>query len=42
MVKSMYQFALQQWDWASSEQMDEANNVISGRSSTKQQVTWKI
>jgi SpoVK/Ycf46/Vps4 family AAA+-type ATPase len=42
MVKSMYQFALQQWDWASSEQISEANNIISGRSSTKEQVAWKI
>lgn len=42
MVKSMYQFALQQWDWASSEQMNEAENIISGRSSTKEQVAWKI
>jgi len=42
MVKSMYQFALQQWDWASSEQISEASNIISGRSSTKEQVAWKI
>jgi len=42
MVKSMYQFALEQWDWASSEQMQEANLVISGRSTNQPQVAWKI
>jgi len=41
MVKSMYQFALEQWDWASSEQFDEARIIISGRAA-KEQVAFKI
>ena len=31
MVKSMYQYALSQWDWASSQQQEEAHFIISGR-----------
>lgn len=42
MVKSMYQFALQQWDWASSEQLSESNSVIAGKSSKQSQVSYKI
>jgi SpoVK/Ycf46/Vps4 family AAA+-type ATPase len=42
MVKSMYQYALEQWDWASSEQMENAKNIISGRSQNKEEVTFKI
>jgi ATP-dependent 26S proteasome regulatory subunit len=42
MVKSMYQYALEQWDWASSEQMDNARNVITGRSINKEELTFKI
>jgi ATP-dependent 26S proteasome regulatory subunit len=42
MVRSMYQYALEQWDWASSEQMNEASFVINGRSSVQPQVAFKI
>lgn len=42
MIKSMYHFALEQWDWASSEQHNDAQNVINGRTSVQPQVTWKI
>ena len=42
MVQSMYRFALEQWDWASSEQMQEATMVIEGRSVAQPQVTFKI
>lgn len=42
MVKSMYQFALEQWDWASSQQMQEATLIVSGRSTNQPQVAWKI
>jgi len=31
MVKSMYQYALSQWDWASSQQQEEAHLIISGK-----------
>lgn len=41
MVKSMYEYALAQWDWASSEQMQDAN-VILGRvpNKEKSKVLW--
>jgi len=42
MVKSMYQYALEQWDWASSEQMDDARRVISGRTQNKEELTFKV
>jgi ATP-dependent 26S proteasome regulatory subunit len=42
MVQSMYQFALEQWDWASTEQYNDANMIISGRSSVSPEVSWKI
>ena len=42
MVQSMYQFALEQWDWASTEQYNNASMVISGRSSASPEVSWKI
>ena len=42
MVKSMYEYALEQWDWASSDQMDEAKLIISGRSSKREEVSFKI
>ena len=42
MVQSMYRFALEQWDWASTEQMQEAAMVIEGRSIAQPQVTFKI
>jgi len=42
MVQSMYQFALEQWDWASTEQYNDASMVISGRSSTSAEVSWKL
>jgi SpoVK/Ycf46/Vps4 family AAA+-type ATPase len=32
MIKSMYQYALAQWDWASSQQEEEAHFILSGRS----------
>jgi len=41
-VQSMYQFALEQWDWASTEQYNDANMVISGRSSVSPEVSWKL
>ena len=43
LVMSMYQYALEQWDWASTEQMEDAK-IILGKSSTKKQtstITWK-
>jgi SpoVK/Ycf46/Vps4 family AAA+-type ATPase len=42
MVKSMYSYALTQFDWASSEQQNDAQNIISGRTSSQPQVAWKI
>jgi SpoVK/Ycf46/Vps4 family AAA+-type ATPase len=42
MVKSMYQHALEQWDWASSEQQEDARNIINGRIFAKEQVSFKI
>jgi len=42
MIKSMYNYALAQWDWASSEQQIDAQNVLSGRTVDQPQVTWKI
>jgi len=42
MIKSMYSYALAQCDWASSEQQNDAENVISGRTTAQPQVTWKI
>lgn len=45
MVKSMYQFAIEQWDWASSDQLEEAKLIISGRASqmqSQEQVSFKI
>lgn len=41
MVKSMYEYALAQWDWASSDQMEDAN-IILGRVSykPKSKVLW--
>lgn len=41
MVKSMYEYALAQWDWASSDQMNDAS-VILGRTKPKnRQVVWQ-
>jgi SpoVK/Ycf46/Vps4 family AAA+-type ATPase len=42
MVKSMYQFALEQWDWASSSQLEEAKLVITGKAAVSEQVSFKI
>jgi hypothetical protein len=43
MVMSMYQYALEQWDWASTEQMEDARMIL-GKSSNKKQtstIAWK-
>jgi len=42
-VVSMYKYALEQWDWASTEQMDDAILMLSKTSTQKQpaSVTWK-
>lgn len=42
MVVSMYEYALAQWDWASSAQMEDAN-IILGKTSTKKstKVVWQ-
>lgn len=42
MVISMYEYALAQWDWASSAQMEEAN-IILGKTSPRKnkQVVWQ-
>jgi ATP-dependent 26S proteasome regulatory subunit len=42
MVKSMYQFALEQWDWASSSQLQEARSIITGKTTSSQQITFKV
>jgi hypothetical protein len=39
----MYQYALEQWDWASTEQMEDARMIL-GKSSNKKQtstIAWK-
>jgi ATP-dependent 26S proteasome regulatory subunit len=42
MVVSMYEYALAQWDWASSSQMEEANIILGKVSSrNKKQVVWQ-
>jgi len=42
-VVSMYKYALEQWDWASTEQMNDATIILSKTSTQKQStsVTWK-
>lgn len=42
-VVSMYKYALEQWDWASTEQMNDAIIMLSKTSTQKQpaSVTWK-
>jgi len=41
-IQSMYQVAIEQWDWASTEQYNDANMVISGRSLVSPEVSWKL
>jgi len=40
MVISMYQYALEQWDWASNSQMEDAK-IILGKSSSNKTMAWK-
>lgn len=42
MVKSMYDYALAQWDWASSDQYEDAHKIL-GRTSQKQnkKIVWQ-
>lgn len=43
MVMSMYQYALEQWDWASTDQMEDARMILGKSSSAKQtqKIAWK-
>jgi len=42
MVKSMYSYALSQWDWASNEQMEDAKFILGKLSSQKSStIVWK-
>jgi len=43
MIKGMYQYAMEQWDWASTEQQNDAKLILSGRKSDSQlESAWKI
>lgn len=43
MIKNMYQYALEQWDWASTEQLQDAKMIIQGtRSNSDKDLAWKI
>jgi SpoVK/Ycf46/Vps4 family AAA+-type ATPase len=43
MIKGMYQYALEQWDWASTEQQKDAKLILSGRkSNSESELAWKI
>jgi hypothetical protein len=43
MIKGMYQYALEQWDWASTQQQKDAKLILSGRkSNSESELAWKI
>ena len=43
MIKGMYQYALEQWDWASTEQQNDAKLIITGNKvNSKEDLAWKI
>jgi ATP-dependent 26S proteasome regulatory subunit len=42
MIKGMYQYALEQWDWASTEQLNDAKLVITGKTANSEELAWKI
>ena len=39
-VKSMYQYAIDNWDWASNSQLEDAK-IILGKTSSKTELAWK-
>ena len=43
MIKGMYQHALDQWDWASTKQKEDAKYIISGtKADSDSELAWKI
>jgi hypothetical protein len=42
MVMNMYQYALEQWDWASNEQMEDARMILGKKTpvKTETKVIW--
>ena len=43
MIQGMYQHALEQWDWASSKQKEDAKYIISGtKANSNSELAWKI
>lgn len=41
-IKGMYQYALEQWDWASTEQFNDASLILNGTTANSQELAWKI
>jgi AAA+ superfamily predicted ATPase len=41
MIRTMYQYAMDNWDWASKEQYEYAKLVLTGKTSS-QEIAWKI
>ena len=43
MIQGMYQHALEQWDWASTKQKEDAKYIISGtKAGSTSELAWKI
>jgi len=42
MIKAMYQHAIEQWDWASTEQLNDASLILFGKTADSQELAWKI